>query len=88
VILTDVNLLVYAHNRAAPLHRRAREWWEDLMVRQQPVGLPWAVVLGFIRLVTHPSVLVNPLPPLNDSSRFAIDTHPFVPSVGLGALAR
>ena len=27
------------------------------------VALPWAVVFGFIRLVTHPAVLVEPLPP-------------------------
>jgi toxin-antitoxin system PIN domain toxin len=65
MILADVNLLVYAHNEAAPLHRRARAWWEDLITRQQPVGLAWAVALGFVRLVTHPSVLSNPLAPLN-----------------------
>ena len=32
--------------------------------REQPIGLPWAVMLGFVRLVTHPSVLVTPLEPL------------------------
>jgi len=63
MILPDVNLLVYAYNEAAPQHAQAREWWEDLMTRQAPVGLAWAVVFGFIRLVTHPSVLVDPLPP-------------------------
>jgi uncharacterized protein len=61
VIIVDVNLLVYAHNTAAPLHVRARQWWESLARRQQPIGLPWAVAFGFVRLVTHPAVLTHPL---------------------------
>ena len=69
MIIADVNLLVYAHNKAAPQHERARRWWEDLMTRQQPVGLPWAVALGFVRLVTHASVLVTPLAPLDAVAR-------------------
>jgi toxin-antitoxin system PIN domain toxin len=69
MIVTDLNLLVYAHNKAAPHHDRARRWWEDLLTRPQPVGLPWAVVLGFVRLVTHTSVLVNPLAPLDAVAR-------------------
>src|SRR5262245_23688499 len=60
MIIPDVNLLIFAHNRAAAGHERARTWWEDLVEREQPIGLPWAVMLGFVRLVTHPSVLVTP----------------------------
>jgi toxin-antitoxin system PIN domain toxin len=59
-----MNLLVYAYNAAAPAHVPARAWWEDLLSRQQPVGMPWAVALGFVRLVTHASVLTDPLAPL------------------------
>ena len=63
MILPDVNLLIYAHNQAVREHAAAHAWWSDLMAREQPVALPWAVVFGFIRLVTHPAVLVQPLPP-------------------------
>jgi uncharacterized protein len=69
VIIADVNLLIYAHNQAAPLHARARQWWEGLIRRQQPIGLPWVVALGFVRLVTHPAVLTNPLAPLDALAR-------------------
>ena len=69
MIIVDVNLLVYAHNRAAPQHDRARQWWEDLITGQQPIGLPWAVALGFVRLVTHAAVLVNPIAPLDAVAR-------------------
>ena len=63
MILPDINLLVFAHNAAAPQHEAARRWWEDLLTREQPVGLPWAVTFGFVRLVTHPAVLTQPLDP-------------------------
>jgi toxin-antitoxin system PIN domain toxin len=69
MIVPDVNLLVYAHNRGAAQHARARAWWEDLIEREQPVGLAWATMLGFVRLTTHPSVLVAPLAPLDALAR-------------------
>ncbi|MEW5738232.1 MAG: type II toxin-antitoxin system VapC family toxin [Myxococcota bacterium] len=61
MIVPDLNLVVYAHNGDAPSHRQARAWWEGLLNGQTPVGLPWAVVLGFIRLMTHRHVLVKPM---------------------------
>jgi len=69
MILPDVNLLVFAHNAAAPQHEAAREWWEDLLTREQPVGLAWAVTFGFVRLVTHPGVLTQPLDPVSALER-------------------
>ncbi|MBI4704319.1 MAG: type II toxin-antitoxin system VapC family toxin [Deltaproteobacteria bacterium] len=64
MIIPDLNLLVYAYNEAAPLHPQARRFWEQQLSRDQPVGVPWAVILGFVRLTTHPRVLVNPVTPL------------------------
>lgn len=63
MIVPDVNLLVYAYNATSPQHARASAWWERLMEGEEPVGLPWAVVCGFVRLVTHPAVLDEPLSP-------------------------
>jgi len=68
MVVPDINLLVFAYNEAAPRHNAARAWWEGLMTGREPIGLPWAVVLGFIRLVTHPAVLEAPL-----SARAAIE---------------
>ena len=61
--MPDINLLVFAYNGAAPHHDAARAWWEGLMTGRAPVGMPWAVTVGFVRLVTHPAVLEQPLPP-------------------------
>jgi toxin-antitoxin system PIN domain toxin len=63
VIVPDVNLLVHAYAEGAPQHRAARGWWEGLLGGKEPVGLPWAVALGFVRLTTHPSVLETPMRP-------------------------
>jgi len=63
VILPDVNLLIHAYNAESPVHGAARAWWEGALSRPAPpVGLAWAVVLGYIRLTTHPRVMARPLP--------------------------
>ena len=61
MIVPDINLLIYAHNSQAPFHERSRAWWESLLNDGKTVGLPWAVVFGFVRLATHPRVLESPL---------------------------
>ena len=63
MIVPDLNLLVYAHSTGAPLHDRARRWWEDLVNGTERVGVPWLVAAGFVRLLTHPSVLSTPAAP-------------------------
>ena len=68
MILPDVNLLVFAYNSDAPHHRQARAWWEALLNGSTPVGLPWAVTCGFLRLMTHPAALLTPLA-TTDASR-------------------
>ncbi len=62
MILPDVNLLLHAYNSESPLHPAARRWWEELLNGERPVGLAWAVLLGFLRLVTHREILARPLP--------------------------
>ena len=61
MILPDVNLLVYAHNEASRFHAAAKRWWMDLMLEGRPVGLSWASVMGFVRIVTHPGIQSSPL---------------------------
>ena len=63
MIIPDVNLLIYAYNSDAPHHPIAKVWWEDVLSSERPVGLPWATMLGFIRLMTHRAVLLTPLEP-------------------------
>ena len=61
MIVPDINLLLYAHFREFEQHSAARSWWEDLVVGHEPVGVPWSVGIGFVRLATHPRKLTEPL---------------------------
>jgi toxin-antitoxin system PIN domain toxin len=62
MVLVDVNLLIHAVNADSPDHARARNWLLELLRGQEPVALPWAVLIGFVRITTHPRILPNPLP--------------------------
>lgn len=61
MIVPDINLLVYAYNADAPMHRAAKAWWERVLSDYRPVAMPWIVCHGFLRLMTHPRVLERPL---------------------------
>ncbi len=61
MIIPDINLLIYAHNAADPQHIPAKDWWESKINGGEPVGIPWIVIGGFIRLMTHPRVLETPM---------------------------
>ena len=61
MILIDVNILVYASLRPFPEHARAREWLDLQLGGLNRVGLPWAALLGFLRLATNRRVVEKPL---------------------------
>jgi uncharacterized protein len=61
VTVPDVNLLVHAHNTAAPRHPAALAWWRDLLSGSETVGLAWVAALGFVRVVTNGRAVQRPL---------------------------
>lgn len=63
MILVDANLLLYAVNRDAPLHGKAKNWLEATLNSDEDVGIPWNVVLAFLRLATRPGLFAKPLAP-------------------------
>jgi toxin-antitoxin system PIN domain toxin len=63
MIVPDLNLIIYAVNAQAAAHPKAREWWEARMNGSERIGLPWVVLLGFLRLTTSPRVFASPLSP-------------------------
>ena len=60
MILVDVNLLVYAPDETSKHHAKAKAWWENQFNGSSMVGLSWAVLLGFVRLLTNPRIYANP----------------------------
>jgi toxin-antitoxin system PIN domain toxin len=61
VKLVDLNILLYAVNRDAKQHRTILGWWEQALNGDESIGLPWVVLLGFLRLTTNPRVFTSPL---------------------------
>ena len=59
--IVDLNLLIYAVNENAPDHRSARNWWENCLSGSETIGLPWVVILGFLRITTNPKIMPTPL---------------------------
>jgi uncharacterized protein len=63
VIVPDVNVLIYAADGTSAHHDAAREWWEAALNDGAPVGLPWVVATGFLRIVTNPRIVAHPYEP-------------------------
>jgi toxin-antitoxin system PIN domain toxin len=61
VILLDANLLIYAVDADSPHHKRARRWLERTLSGDTLVGLPWIVILAFVRITTRAGILRTPL---------------------------
>ncbi len=61
MIIVDVNILIYPVNRDAPLHARAKAWPETALSGTETIGIPWAVLLAFLRLTTRAGIFRRPM---------------------------
>lgn len=51
----------YAVNADAPHHDAAKRWLEEVLSGDEPIALPWSVVLGFLRVSTLSRIFPNAL---------------------------
>jgi len=79
VKIVDLNVLLYAVNSDAAAHERVRAWWEAALNGEETIGLPWIVLLGFLRLATNPRVFPRPLVP--DAAAARVDKWLAQPNV-------
>jgi uncharacterized protein len=70
VILLDVNVLVDAFRTDAPRHDAVRAWLDGVVGGDSAFGIPEPTLSGFVRVVTHPRVFVEPDDP-EDALAFA-----------------
>jgi hypothetical protein len=61
VFVVDTNVLVYAANSSVPEHQRCRSLVESWRTSSLPWFLTWPIAYEFLRVVTHPRVLEEPL---------------------------
>lgn len=59
--LVDLNVLLYAINRDSVHHAPCLRWWQNALDDEEPVGLAWVVLLGFLRVATHPRIFPRPM---------------------------
>jgi toxin-antitoxin system PIN domain toxin len=62
MLLTDVNVLVYAYREDAPGHPAFHAWLQSTVGSDRAFGTSDLVLSGFIRVVTHPRVFTPPSP--------------------------
>jgi toxin-antitoxin system PIN domain toxin len=60
LIFVDANLLLYAYDRASPVHEPARRWLTEAFSGTEPLGFSWPTVLAFLRITTNPKIFKNP----------------------------
>ena len=61
MILVDVNILLYASDRASAQNVNARSWLDGQLGGASRVGLPWTTLLGFLRIATNPRAFAHAL---------------------------
>jgi toxin-antitoxin system PIN domain toxin len=62
-VLVDANVLIYAHDINSQFHEPARDWLETALNGTRRVGIPWQSLTAFMRIVTHPRALRDPMTP-------------------------
>lgn len=59
--IIDLNVWLYAVNADSHHHIKARETLQSILNSDTRLGMPWVVLLGFLRIVTSPRILPKPL---------------------------
>jgi len=57
----DVNILLYASDESSSFHAKAAELLERLRRGPDLLYLFWPVLMGYLRMATHPAIFPRPL---------------------------
>lgn len=57
----DANILLYASDRASPVHERALDEVERRATGPEALYLFWPVTVAYLRIATHPAIFESPL---------------------------
>lgn len=59
----DVNVFLYASDESSPFHAKALELLARLAQGPELLYLFWPVIMGYLRMGTHPAIFPRPLSP-------------------------
>lgn len=62
MIVTDVNVMVFAYRREADRHAQYADWLNQVVAGGHELGLVDVVFTGFLRIVTNPRIVSQPAP--------------------------
>jgi toxin-antitoxin system PIN domain toxin len=62
-MLVDANVLIYAVVARSPHHEPAKVWLETVLNGSRRIAIPWSSITAFVRIVTNPRALDDPLSP-------------------------
>lgn len=54
--VVDANILLYAYDTLSPHHKSARQWLQEALSEDAPLGLPWMSIAAFLRIATNPKL--------------------------------
>jgi len=60
-VTVDVNILLYASDESSSFHAKAAELIEQLARGPELLYLFWPVLMGYLRMATHPAIFPRPL---------------------------
>ncbi len=60
MILTDVNVLIYAFRVDSKDHARYKAWLEDVINGPSSYGMSPQVLASFVRICSHPKIFAQP----------------------------
>lgn len=63
MIIPDINILIFIHDSSCRQHDKLKRWWEKIVNGPEQIGIPWVVVLGFVRVLSNPRVVEHPRNP-------------------------
>jgi len=77
MLLPDLNVLINAHRTDSPAHVGARNWLRSAFAGEEVMGLCAPVLMGLVRVLTHPRVF-DPPDTLEEAFAFvdALTGHP------------
>jgi toxin-antitoxin system PIN domain toxin len=79
----DTNLLLYASDASSAFHAPALAFVERSAAGPELVYLPWPVIMGYLRIATHPAIFERPLSPeAAEANIEALLTRPHVRTLG------
>lgn len=70
-MLVDANILLYSVDSESPFHDRARDWIVMSLNGSRRVALPWMSLAAFLRIVTNPRAVAEPLTTTEASEQVA-----------------